>query len=198
MAENIDGTAGGLGPYNTSIPALIDNANIQEALRIYHYGSKFPPATMGDVIATSVAGHFKAMSTRVGNLETQGVGSRYDNNEPSSVPNGYIWIDGDSAAPIFNSEVVSVPSVVKYQNTQPTTNLQDGMQWVDKDDAFLTTYVYNQGTTTWIRSNQIAKYQSSAPTGNIVDGSLWVDKGSTPLKMYVYDATDVEWKEIGA
>jgi hypothetical protein len=198
MAENIDGTAGGLGPYNTAIPALVDNANIQEALRIYHYGSKFPPATMGDVIATSVAGHFKTMSTRVGNLENQGVGSRYDNNEPTSVPNGYIWVDGDSAAPIFNSAVVSVPSVVKYQNTQPTTNLQDGMQWVDKDDAFLTTYVYNQGTTTWIRSNQIAKYQTTAPTGNIVEGSLWVDKGSTPLKMYVYDATDLEWKEIGA
>jgi hypothetical protein len=94
--------------------------------------------------------------------------------------------------------VVSVPSVVRYQNSQPTTNLKDGMQWVDKDDAFLTMYIYNESTTSWIRSNQIAKYQTSAPTGNIIEGSLWVDKDSIPLKMYVYDATLVSWREIGA
>jgi hypothetical protein len=198
MAENIDNTSGGTGPYNTPIPALVDNANIQEALRIYHYGSRIPPIDMASVSSTSVAGHLKAMSTRVETLETQGIGSALLQNEPTTVPNGYLWVDKDSAAPIFDDTIVSVPSVVKYQNDQPTTNLQDGMQWVDKNDAFLTTYVYNQGTTSWIRSNQIVKYQNTFPTGNIVEGSLWVDKDSSPLKMYVYDATLVSWREIGA
>ena len=198
MAENIDGTLDGSGPYNTPMPALIDNANIQEALRIYHYGSKIPPTNMNAVVSSSVAGHLKTMATRVGNLENQGIGSVYSANEPSSIPNGYIWVDADSAAPVFDETVVSVPSVVRYQNSQPTTNLKDGMQWVDKDDAFLTMYIYNESTTSWIRSNQIAKYQTSAPTGNIIEGSLWVDKDSIPLKMYVYDATLVSWREIGA
>ena len=192
----------------TKIPGLADAADIQEALRVYHYGGTGYEATAAQTSlpAVGIARRLLEITDDITSLEnrpssggdvatTAPVAGSFT---PSGIPNGYIWVDGDSAAPIFNSAVVSVPSVVKYQNTQPTTNLQDGMQWVDKDDAFLTTYVYNQGTTTWIRSNQIAKYQTTAPTGNIVEGSLWVDKGSTPLKMYVYDATDLEWKEIGA
>jgi hypothetical protein len=198
MAENIDGTIAGTGLYNTSIPALADDANIQEALRIYHYGSKVPPSEGSPAEAKSIAGHFGTMSNRVAFLENQSIGSSYLQNEPTSIPNGFIWVDADSAAPVFDDTVVSVPSVVKYQNAQPSTNLEDGMQWVDKDDAFLTMYVYDQGSTSWIRSNQISKYQNTAPTGNIIDGSLWVDKGSSPLTMYVYDAVAVEWKAIGA
>jgi hypothetical protein len=196
MAENIDGTTSGSGPYNTSIPELVENANIQEALRIYHYGSKIPPLDMSTVLPSSVAGHFKTMSTRVSNLETQGIGSSYLPSEPSSIPNGYIWVDADSAAPVFDETVVSVPSVVKYQNDQPSANLKDGMQWVDKDDAFLTMYVYDQGSTTWLRSNQIAKYQNAIPTGNIVEGSLWVKKDSVPLAMFVFDSS-VGWRPLG-
>jgi hypothetical protein len=196
MAENIDGTTSGSGPYNTSIPELVDNANIQEALRIYHYGSLIPPENIEAVLPSSVAGHLKTMSTRVTGLETQGIGSSYLSSEPSSIPNGYIWVDADSAAPIFDETVVSVPSVVKYQNSAPSTNLKDGMQWVDKDDAFLTMYVYDQGSTTWLRSNQIAKYQDAIPTGNIVEGSLWVKKDSVPLAMFVFDSS-VGWRPLG-
>jgi hypothetical protein len=196
MAENIDGTLAGDGPYNTSIPTLADNADIQEALRVYHYGSATPPANLNEVTSKSVAGHFKSISDRVTSVEEIGIGSGYQTSVPTSVPNGYIWVDSDSAAPIFDETLVSVPSVAKYQNSEPTSNLVDGMQWVDKDDAFLTMYVYDQGTTSWIRSNQIAKYQISPPTGNIVEGSLWVDKDSVPLAMYVYDAS-IGWRPLG-
>jgi len=194
--ENIDGTTGGDGPYNTSIPGLADNADIQEAFRIYHYGSTNPPIGMENVVSKSIAGHLKSMSQRIDTVEDIGTGSGYQTNEPTSVPDGYLWVDADSAAPIFDESVVSVPSVAKYQNTAPSSGLKDGMQWIDKDDAFLTMYVYDQGTTSWIRSNQIAKYQNSAPTGNIVEGSLWVDKDSTPLMMYVFDAS-VGWRPLG-
>jgi hypothetical protein len=196
MAENIDATTDGSGPYNTSIPELVENANIQEALRIYHYGSKIPPLNMSAVLPSSIAGHLRTMSTRVSNLEIQGIGSSYLSSEPSSIPNGYIWVDADSAAPIFDETVVSVPSVIKYQNNAPTENLRDGMQWVDKDDPFLTMYIYDQGAASWIRSNQIARYQDSPPTGNIVEGSLWVDRDSVPLMMYVFDSI-VGWRPLG-
>ena len=38
-AENIDNTVGGTGLFNAKIPGLSDAADIQAALRLYHYGS---------------------------------------------------------------------------------------------------------------------------------------------------------------
>ena len=38
-AENIDNTPNGAGLFNTKIPGLSDAADIQAALRLYHYGS---------------------------------------------------------------------------------------------------------------------------------------------------------------
>jgi hypothetical protein len=196
-AENIDGTTGGTGPFNTSIPGLSDNADIQEALRIYHYGTKTPPSNLAGVTSKSVAGHLKSISDRVQTVESAGIGSGYQANEPTSVPNGYLWVDADSAAPVFDETLVSVPSVVKYQNSQPTTNLKDGMVWVDKDDQFVNTYVYDETGTSWVRTSQVAKYQNAAPsTTNVVEGSLWVDKDSVPLMMYVFDSS-VGWRPLG-
>jgi hypothetical protein len=195
--ENIDGTSGGNGPFNTSIPGLSDNADIQEALRIYHYGTKTPPSNLAGVTSNSVAGHFKSISDRVQIVESTGIGSGYQANEPTSVPNGFLWVDADSAAPIFDETLVSVPSVVKYQNSQPTTNLKDGMIWVDKDDQFVNTYVYDETGTSWVRTGQVAKYQNSPPSNtNVVEGSLWVDKDSVPLMMYVFDSS-VGWRPLG-
>jgi hypothetical protein len=195
--ENIDGTSGGTGPFNTSIPGLADNADIQEALRIYHYGTKTPPPNLAGVTSKSVAGYLKSISDRVQAVESTGIGSGYLTNEPTSIPNGYLWVDADSAAPVFDETVVSVPSVVKYQNAQPTTNLKDGMVWVDKDDQFINTYVYDQTATSWVRTSQVAKYQNSPPDiTNVVEGSLWVDKDSVPLMMYVFDSS-VGWRPLG-
>ena len=200
MAENIDGTTGGSTPYNTSIPELADDADIQEALRIYHYGAKTPP-TLGDAPSEkSIAGHFGAMSNRVTFLENQGIGSSYLANEPESIPNGYIWVNADSAAPIFGEMLLSVPSVAKYLNSAPTSQLVDGMQWIDKDDPFLSTYVYDkEKTPKWTRANQPIKYQDDAPdSANIPDGALWIDKNDPVLSLYVYDAEAFDWKEIGS
>lgn len=198
MAENIDGTTAGTGLYNTSIPELADDANIQEALRIYHYGSKIPPVEGAPAETKSIAGHFGAMSNRVAFLENQSIGSSYLPNEPTSIPNGYIWVDADSAAPIFDETLLTVPSVAKYLNAAPTANLADGMQWIDKDDAYLSTSVYDQTTSSWIKTNQVVKYQAGVPTGDIPDGALWIDKASSlPLMMYVYDASIPTWRAIG-
>jgi hypothetical protein len=154
-AENIDGTTGETGPYNTKIPALAENANIQEALRVYHYGTKTPPANMGAVISNSVAGHFKNMSTRVTSLETQGIGSTYSSSQPTpenlsqpAIPDGFIWVDANSAAPNFNIDGLIPVAVAKYQTTTPTGTIAEGSLWIDKGSDPLTMYVYD-GTVGW-------------------------------------------------
>ena len=71
-AEFIDDTETGSGLYPTKIPGYADAADIQEALRLYHYGSTTIPTT--DELGTpsgintkSIAGHLKALSNYVDN-----------------------------------------------------------------------------------------------------------------------------------
>lgn len=132
--------------YNTTIPSLDDNANIQQALRMYHFGT--PDGSIADdsgnpVRSESIAGY-------LGNLQQQisdfSFGSTYASSEPVVTEDGYIWVDADSSAPVFNSGVVAV---AKYQNSAPTAGLVDGMLWVDKDSSPLKMYVYDAGLATW-------------------------------------------------
>lgn len=135
--------------FNTTIPSLTDDANIQEALRMYHFGT--PDGTIADdsgnpIRAESIAGYLGTIQDQ---LDEFTIGSEYAITEPAGIDNGYIWVDADSAAPIFGTPPASVPSVAKYQNAEPTENLQDGMLWVDKDSSPLKMYVYDAGTTSW-------------------------------------------------
>lgn len=61
---NIDGTLNGTGVFNTQIPDLDDNANIQTALRLYHYGSE-TPANSGNIEAKSIAGYLDKLTTDI-------------------------------------------------------------------------------------------------------------------------------------
>jgi hypothetical protein len=155
VAENIDNTSGGTGPYNTSIPALSDNANIQEALRIYHYGTLTPPTLIGQVLDKSIAGHFRSLSNRVLNLETISIGSTYSATQPTpqtlsqtDIPDGFVWVDANSSAPTFNVNGSTPVAVTRYQTTAPTGTIAEGSLWVDKDSDPLTMYVYD-GVSGW-------------------------------------------------
>jgi len=54
MPENI----GSVGtPYNTQIPRIIENADIQTALRLYHYGLN--TNNPGSIVPDSIVGHFE-------------------------------------------------------------------------------------------------------------------------------------------
>jgi hypothetical protein len=144
MAEDIKPTPNA-GFYNTKIPSLGDNANIQQALRMYHYGTdgSVPDDSGNPVSADSVAGYLKGIQTQIDALD---YGSTYSISEPEGKETGFIWVDSDSSAPIFNSGVVAIAN---YQNTAPTAGLVDGMLWVDKDSTPLKLYVYDAGTTSW-------------------------------------------------
>jgi hypothetical protein len=146
-SENID-AAGGSTTFNTRIPGLGDNANIQEALRVYHYGlSEGSDAipTDANLIAGSIAGHFKAVSTRVSALENTGIGSKYSTEEtlPTTIPNGFLWVDSQSSSPTFNNTGAQALSVARYQDDLPTGTIPDGALWVDKNSSPLTMYVYD-------------------------------------------------------
>jgi hypothetical protein len=136
--------------FNTQIPALSEDANIQEALRLYHYGvGSGLPTTNAQIQPNSVAGHLKTLRTDVGVLQTKGPGSTLSAAQPTNVDNGFIWVDADSAAAIFTTSPESIPSVARYQDTAPTTNLKDGTLWVDKDSTPLKMYVYDLATAAW-------------------------------------------------
>ena len=55
--------------YNTQIPALADSADIQAALRLYHYGQESEPADLASIPAESVAGYLKDLQSQVDAIE---------------------------------------------------------------------------------------------------------------------------------
>lgn len=145
MSENINpnydpanqATTGNL--YNTQIPELADDANIQDALKYYHYGTLIAPTTNGEIVNNSVAGHLKALKSEINVLSARGIGSNFQSSAPSSVEDGYIWVDSDSVAPVFDTDSLSAI----YSSVQPADNLNDGMLWVDSSASPLELYVYN-------------------------------------------------------
>lgn len=61
MAENIGGPS---APYNTQIPSIADDADIQTAFRLYHYGSN--TSTPSTIPSNSIAGHLTNLeSTKI-------------------------------------------------------------------------------------------------------------------------------------
>ena len=66
-AEFIDDTLDGSGQYPTKIPGYEDAADIQEALRLYHYGTSIIPPTSSDINPKSIAGYFKQLQTTIDN-----------------------------------------------------------------------------------------------------------------------------------
>ena len=63
-AENIDKTVTGTGPFNTKMPGLGDPADIQAALRLYHYGSDTYDAAAlnpGVLPVPSIANYLKTL-----------------------------------------------------------------------------------------------------------------------------------------
>jgi hypothetical protein len=136
--------------FNTQIPALSEDANIQEALRLYHYGvGTGLPITNAQIQPNSVAGHLKTLRSDVGVLQSKGPGSTISAALPANAENGFIWVDADSSATVFDTAPESAPSVARYQNEAPTTNLKDGALWVDKDSSPLKMYVYDLALSVW-------------------------------------------------
>jgi len=87
--------------YSTQIPGYEDSADIQAALKLYHYGTLTPVTTEAQIVQNSIVGHIKAVDTRVDAIEAIGVGSEYTATEPVDPPEGFIWVKSDSIAQQF-------------------------------------------------------------------------------------------------
>jgi hypothetical protein len=153
-AENI----GNLIP--TKIPSLIDNADIQEALRLYHYGSydfDFAETNTSNLINPSIAYTINSLQNQITSqvaLELAARDSSRVSNEPptaadftsfmTGIPNGYVWMDKNAQSSVGYFAATSV-----YTTTAPTQNLTNGLIWVEKGSSPLKMYVYNSTTSTF-------------------------------------------------
>lgn len=144
----------------TKIPALSDDANIQDAFKAYHYGSyTFDTAETdpAQLLNPSIAYSINNLQDQIDDNETLEEAardiSRAANSAPvaadftafsATIPNGYIWVDKDASP---SSGYFSATSV--YTTTAPTTNLVNGLIWIKKGSSPLEMYVYNGDTSSF-------------------------------------------------
>lgn len=133
MADNINLN----GPYDTKVPGYNESADIQKALKLFLYGTETPPSTQSAILSNSLAGHLKALQTGIDDLNSQGIGSEVLATEPTGIPNGFIWVDSDSAPssqPQYAQSYYSGSSPLS-----PTT----GTLWVNSSDSPLKMFVWS-------------------------------------------------------
>ena len=130
--------------YPTKIPGLADAADIQAALRAYHYGSYAYDQTNTSTAAleaNSMAKFLFDIETDIAALEarpssggnaqtTQPVPANFS---PADIPDGYIWVDSDGTLGGVPTGATAV-----FTNSAPTTSLTTGTIWVDKDATDIT------------------------------------------------------------
>jgi hypothetical protein len=92
--------------YPTKMPGYEDPADIQAALRLYHYGSETYVPTNTDptqISPQSIAGNLRRIDSQLAVLDSTGIGSDYSSEEPSTPVDGFIWVDADSTVPIIEN-----------------------------------------------------------------------------------------------
>jgi hypothetical protein len=128
----------------TAIPGYTDSADIQAALRAYHYGSySYDPAntSTASLVTPSMAKTIYDIQTDITSLENRpSSGGEVDATQPApadftppEIPDGFIWVDQDGT---IGGQPTSATSV--FTNSAPTTSLTTGLIWVDKDPTSIT------------------------------------------------------------
>lgn len=138
--------------YKTKIPGLEDAADIQEALRLYHYGSLSYNINNTDTNVLpnpSIARHLDNIQGQIDDVDSKRTAGDVLNSEPSSPDDGFLWVDSSS----LGTENI-VYSTVFYSNTAPTQDLVDGIIWVDKSDPLNTLYIWDAGLNDWVTVNE--------------------------------------------
>ena len=146
----------------TKIPALSDDANIQDALKAYHYGSydfNTAESNTANLLNPSIAYTITNLQTQINTKAALEVAardiSRATTTAPTAaaftafsntIPDGYVWLDTDSSAGVGYYSATSA-----YTTTAPSTNLANGLIWIKKGSSPLEMYVYNGDTSTFNR-----------------------------------------------
>lgn len=153
--------------YPTKIPGYEDAADIQAALKLYHYGSTTYDITNTEpenLLTDSIAGHIQAVVDRVEVIESKGLGSDFLSALPTGVDDGFIWMDSTSNA----SSSASYASAI-YSPVAPTTDLVDGLIWVDKDANPPRGYIYDAGLVDWVAITELPGIVDAA--GDLIIGA---------------------------
>lgn len=162
--------------FNTKMPGYEDPADIQEALRLYHYGSTtYDPLNTdtAQVVANSIAGHLNTLTSNVILLDSRGIGSIYSNTEPNDPADGFIWMNALESG----SNAVNY-AVAIYTNDAPTEDLTDGIIWVDKDASPIKAYVYD--SLQYSNVNPMAAWIPLTELYNIIDAAGDIIYGTAP------------------
>ena len=156
--------------YPTKIPGLADAADIQAALRAYHYGSysystaNTSPASLE---ANSIAKFLYDIETDIAALEARpSSGGNAQNTQPApgdftpaDVPDGYIWVDADGSVSGLPTSATSV-----FTDAVPTTSLTTGLIWVDKDASGVVANPYIATSTINAKGDLLAGSANDAVT----------------------------------
>ena len=177
----------------TKIPGYADAADIQAALRAYHYGSlTFDPAETdpAELLTPSIAKTIYDLQSDITTLENRpSSGGDVDDDAPvagdftpSGIPNGYIWVDSNGT---IGGQPTSATSV--FTNSAPTTSLTTGLIWVDKDSTTITANPYIPQTVI------SAKGDLLVGTANDTAGILFAGTNGQVLKVNSSTSTGLEW-----
>jgi hypothetical protein len=132
--------------YSTKVPGYEDAADIQSALRTYHYGSSTYDETNANTAALvnpSIAYHLQNIQDSIDALEALGTGSVVSNTQPTTVQEGLLWLDIDSTP-----GTTPVNPTAIYTAIEPSTPT-DGTLWCVKGSSPLLLKIYNSATSDW-------------------------------------------------
>lgn len=184
MPENIGATG---APYNTTIPRQDENADIQTALRLYHYGSD--TNNPSPVVANSIAGFLDALedgklskdpsTLLTENLNTVVTTGYYyqataanavGNNYPAAFP-GFLKVINDGAVVVQEYHVIgSVANIINKTHWR----VQYAGAWsswqsyaTSSEVATITDGLYHQKSVTWTRTEIAERYAPIYFTENL-------------------------------
>lgn len=136
--------------YPTKIPGYDDAADIQAALRLYHYGSTtydINNTDLNQLVNPSLAYTLNDLQSQIDdNAANPAAAAEVQDSEPTSPVDGFLWVDSDATV---TGSPLSATSI--YQNTTPTANLVDGLLWIKKGTTPLEMYVYDSNTSAFIQ-----------------------------------------------
>lgn len=136
--------------YPTKIPGYSDAADIQAALRLYHYGDSEYDITNSNAALlepNSIAGSFKTLSDRVTDVENAGVPVSVTETEPVNPVDGFLWVN--PAVSVISSG--NLGTVIDYTANAPETYVTEGRLWAKKGTTPVELYIYDATTSTWNR-----------------------------------------------
>ncbi len=138
--------------YPTKIPGYDDAADIQAALRLYHYGSETYDVNNTDLeqlVNPSLAYTLNDLQDQIDDaIANPAAAADVQDAEPINPVDGFLWLQSNA---IVTGAPISATSI--YQNATPTANLVDGLIWVKKTTSPLEMYVYDSNTSAFIRVN---------------------------------------------